>query len=898
DARAGTLYAALGYAYRKTERNYVASIALEKARLLSEQYDGVIPNKNPAGPIHKTLANIKTRLGDNDEAINILISALNLLERDTIQARQADNRLLQAKLYGDLGIAYQNEGKEDFETALNYYASGLEVLNHLQPSDADFREDVDNEMGNLLAGKAAMLFQLRRFEAARQTAAHALSTLHPDKSNYRFSAYSIQASILDSLGENQAAAKSRQFALDIATTDKRIERREVAKLLNEIGWIAYQNGDDPAAVDYAQRALHELYPTLPADDVAFNPDFARQDPDPENAVAEALDLKSAALWRQYRAGQQYMAPPALAFVDSTTALAIQMMENLRDVAVYESSQLQSARQSRRLFSRMLGILYAQQTNGDPGAQERAFHYTEKSKSVLLRRKVAADAALEEAGVADSLIRKKRDLREQQANLKNRLFEAELAGGTTAGDSLERAGWTRQLYDLDLTIRRLDTLIAARYTLSSHPDDSFTATLSDVQNRLLRPGEIWLEYYTDADDGWLYQIAISERGVQFARQPYRPAEIRTFIRLFNDQQQAQNRSGDPVLFKRFVQDSRALYQTLVGRVVPEQIPEYLTLAPDGALALLPFDVLLCQPANNPEGVDYGSLPYLVRYTRLRVAPSASLDLLYTELPRPEHRGAYAGFAPDYTNSADLAEVVAGSEVVSTAARAFGGQPYIGQKASLETFLDAAADQAIIHFHGHAEASDSFPDHSWLAFSAIAAPIAQAIGNQAGPGENMLGRPARIATPELGHFLFAHQVYHARLNADLVLLSACETGLGRIAPGEGTLSLARAFQAAGCPATVMSLWQVRDDASAQLMELFLDNIRGGQGKDEALANAKRTLLQETYDAFPYYWAGFVLTGRADPVQLPGGFWEKTGWWLVLIGGLSLFLGAWVWNRRGKF
>ncbi|MBK9336533.1 MAG: CHAT domain-containing protein [Lewinellaceae bacterium] len=144
------------------------------------------------------------------------------------------------------------------------------------------------------------------------------------------------------------------------------------------------------------------------------------------------------------------------------------------------------------------------------------------------------------------------------------------------------------------------------------------------------------------------------------------------------------------------------------------------------------------------------------------------------------------------------------------------------------------------------------------------------------------------------LFAHQIYHSQLGADLVLLSACQTGLGKIALGEGTLSLSRAFQAAGCPATVMSLWEVRDDATAELMRLFLENIRLGQDKDEALAKAKRAYLQTAADAFPYYWAGFVLTGKADPVDLPGRAWGRYVVLLLLLAGGAAALVRRFWGK----
>ena len=92
-------------------------------------------------------------------------------------------------------------------------------------------------------------------------------------------------------------------------------------------------------------------------------------------MAEALDLKGEALWQLYQATEE---PDWLRQADSATALAILMMENLRNAAVYESSKLTSSGQSRTLFSRMLRILHAEQKAGDETAARRAFAFSEKT----------------------------------------------------------------------------------------------------------------------------------------------------------------------------------------------------------------------------------------------------------------------------------------------------------------------------------------------------------------------------------------------------------------------------------------------------------------------------------------------------------------------------------------
>ena len=100
----------------------------------------------------------------------------------------------------------------------------------------------------------------------------------------------------------------------------------------------------------------------------------------------------------------------------------------------------------------------------------------------------------------------------------------------------------------------------------------------------------------------------------------------------------------------------------------------------------------------------------------------------------------------------------------------------------------------------------------------------------------------------------------LNADLVVLSACETGLGQVAKGEGIIGLTRGFLYAGASNLLVSLWQVSDVTTADLMVDFYDKMLGGMSKPEALREAKLQMIRRHPEyAKPYYWAPFILVGR---------------------------------------
>lgn len=111
-----------------------------------------------------------------------------------------------------------------------------------------------------------------------------------------------------------------------------------------------------------------------------------------------------------------------------------------------------------------------------------------------------------------------------------------------------------------------------------------------------------------------------------------------------------------------------------------------------------------------------------------------------------------------------------------------------------------------------------------------------------------------------FLRAHELYNLNLPAELVVLSACQTALGKDYKGEGLVGLTRGFMYAGAPRVVVSLWNVNDKATAELMVRFYERIfRDGQRPAAALRSAQVEMWQQTQWEAPYFWAAFVLQGE---------------------------------------
>jgi len=127
-------------------------------------------------------------------------------------------------------------------------------------------------------------------------------------------------------------------------------------------------------------------------------------------------------------------------------------------------------------------------------------------------------------------------------------------------------------------------------------------------------------------------------------------------------------------------------------------------------------------------------------------------------------------------------------------------------------------------------------------------------------------ALVLAPAPGErgYLTVREIFNLRLRADLIVLSACETGVGKQVEGEGILGLARAFLFAGAKSVVVSLWNVSDRGAVELMPRFYRELGPQTSKARALQQAKRAIVAQGKWANPYFWAPFILVG--DPAPIP--------------------------------
>jgi CHAT domain-containing protein len=160
-------------------------------------------------------------------------------------------------------------------------------------------------------------------------------------------------------------------------------------------------------------------------------------------------------------------------------------------------------------------------------------------------------------------------------------------------------------------------------------------------------------------------------------------------------------------------------------------------------------------------------------------------------------------------------------------------YIEKKAKEETFKNVSLkDYQVIHFACHGFMAEKFPFRSALVLSLD-------------------------EDPKEDGFLQVRELYNLRMKADLVVLSACQTGKGKMERGEGILGLPRIFFYMGARSVISTLWKITDESTAKFMDLFYQYLAEGNDKSQALRLAKLEMIDSKY-SHPFYWAAFVLNG----------------------------------------
>ncbi len=326
----------------------------------------------------------------------------------------------------------------------------------------------------------------------------------------------------------------------------------------------------------------------------------------------------------------------------------------------------------------------------------------------------------------------------------------------------------------------------------------------IQDRLL-PNEMIVEYYFHGKH--LYAVTLSASGARIAKMD--GDNLEELVRAFRLNLQEQ---GEGV-----TKPAQALYNKLLRPLEAELGNRSLLIVPHGFLHYVPFAAL--HDGNN----------YLVQNRVLRYLPSASV-LRYLKPSRTESIDSILVLGnPDLGDSRlDLPNAEVEARMIADMLP--GNELLVRKKATKAAFKQFAPNFHYLHIASHGQ------------FNSDNAMISRLLLAKDGQEDGSLT---------------VNELYNVHLDADLVTLSACETGLGKVLNGDDLVGLTRGFLYAGSSSVVASLWQVDDEATSELMKRFYTNLKNGMPKRDALRQAQLDTRKEF--PHPFFWAAFFLTGQ---------------------------------------
>jgi CHAT domain-containing protein/Tfp pilus assembly protein PilF len=747
---------------------------------------------------------VQSRLGNQRRAIELEEESLRL-------AREIGNRGEEAVVLNNLGLAYHEMGQE--RQAIGEFEKALAIqheLGNLASEGAAW-----SNLGAIHYTQGDLEESLEAFERAL-----ALRKLGHDRRGEANTIGKI-AVLRHVFGQDEEALRLFEKALEI---DREVgDRSEESTATMNMGSVLMAQGRYPQAVQTFDRAMRLQ------EQGGKTKDWGNQ------LSAKAVALSAMG---QYQAAEKTL----------TDALAAQRSignrrgesDSLARMAALHLAKgspgegVQPAIEAARIASEI----------GERRPRAEALYRLARCQRAMGRERDAL-AAIDEALGLSEAVREgvpDYDLRAAFFSTVRDQYDLKVALQSALGDvagafETAEASRARSLYDV------LRTRLAA-----GTPPETGKVSLNEL-DRELDPDTVVLEYSLGREASYVFVVSAGgARELPIEGRGKIEAVARKLYAAWSSHRDSQA-------------DCETLSRMLLGPVRNDIRGKRVVVVPDGALAYIPFDALFASPGRRliqdnevVAVVSLSSLKLMRDRTRNR-APASKLVAVFADpvfsgndarVRPPFPAAAQPARSAELTSSAGDAGLADLQRLVSTRREATAIAALTSEnqrwealdfEARLSAVQDARlADFRIVHFATHGLMNSRDPRLSGLVFSLV----------------DRQGRPQN-------GFLRADEVANLKLGADLVVLSACQTALGKELRGEGLLGLARAFMYAGAPRVIASLWRVADSATADLMSGFYQRLLASHAPaSEALRTSKLRLMRNPLHAAPYYWAGFTLEG----------------------------------------
>jgi CHAT domain-containing protein len=822
---------------------------------------------------------LTAKLGETQEALQAFEAARLLVER-------VGDRTSLARVVGGMGDLYFGVG--DNQKALEHFLQAAKLF----------------ELGDEKWGIGESKWSLGRIYHTLGDDKRALEYLQEALALFKALSMSrLEALTLRDIGlvysaikDSKNAVSSYEKALKLTRAGQ--DQRYEAYTLNYLGRVYEDLKDYESAIAHYRRAL-------PLNHIAGD------------QAGEVLTLYNIAHVERNRRNLA----EAQRQIEGSTRIAESLRSNVSSQDL-RASYFATVRQTYELYVDVL--MQRHKISPSEGFAAKAFEISEKARARSFLESLHESQTNIREGVDPALLVRERALNETLNAKAERQMQL-----LASKDKVEAEKVANEINSLTIEYAEIRDQIKAtspRYAALTQPQP---LTLQEVQQRVLDDDSLLLEYALGDERSYVW--AVTRKDVSSFELPPR-AEIETAARgVYELLVGYQALPGEPLEQRRqreaktddsLPAKTASLSKLLLGPVVGKLEHRRLIIVPDGALQYIPFQALTVPQMNlrdEPQSGSEWNQLLLKNHEVVNELSASTLGLLLNESaarklapntvavladpvfevddPRVSRaRGEVheqtaaslevrealrdmrdVGISPDGVQIPRLFASREEAESIMASTQWGTGLKFLDFDASREHVMGSElARYRIVHFATHGVINNEHPELSGIVLSLF----------------------DRQGNPQDG-FLRLHDIYNLHLPADLVVLSACSSGLGRDVKGEGLIGLTRGFMYAGASGVVASLWKVDDDATAELMKYFYQAMfTKGLSPSAALRDSQLTLSQQKRWQAPYYWAGFVIQGQYNEKENFGRRSFLTGQRVAIVcvlAGLLLLASVFFLHRR---
>jgi len=808
---------------------------------------------------YNNIAEIYNENGDYDRALEYHQKALSIRQRVL-----GEKHPLTALSYNNIGGVLGN--KEEYGKALEFFRKALalyiEAYGEKHRSVALCLNNVGNTYHNLRQYDQALEFHQKALSIRLET----LGDKHPEVAN----SYRRIGTVYAAKGDYDTAREHLNKALSISLEVHGRKHPEIASVYNVLGEIHHLQGEFEKALDFHQQSIIALAADFDNPDFHANPRL--ENISSEKELLNTLVPKAQALEKLHDLHGHESEELRTAL--STSSLALALVDKMRRGYRAEGSKLFLGTEAAAAYAAAIRIaLKLQERTGEKEYRESAYEFAQKSKVNVLLESVRESQARQFGGVPDSLLEKEKNLKIDLAFYDTELQKEKLK--REEQDSVKIKDFENRFFALNVQYQKLIAALEQNYP--QYLDLKYRGrpvSVAELQKSLDGQSAL-LEYFVA--DSSLYLFTIAKDDFRVAALPI-DTTFANLVEVFC----LSTRKGDA---RQYLKTAPELYNLLIRPVAPNiASKQKLIIIPHDILCKVPFEALLKTPfaaageAKNATRVDFRKLDYLVKHFEITYHYSATLYVKSRQEQEAslakgkQPLGSFIGFAPVFREgdatgytlaSADLALV---SEAPDETVRAImvEGKRF-GELKHTEAEVKNIVKLFAKKVQGHESVGHFFTAATEQKFKATIRNhryvhiATHGFINEAKPALSgiVFAQPTDSTAADDG-VLYTGETYNLDMDADLVVLSSCESGLGRLIRGEGLMALTRGFLYSGASNLMFSLWKVTDKHTSELMIEFYRQVLDGKDYAGALRQTKLKMMAKAATASPRSWSSFVLIG----------------------------------------